>query len=221
MPFTNYDYDDNIEVVIQFKESLLKDQLSAFPEFKEIQEVCKKSQSGLLFGPATTERIGHDLIKLVDMPKSIQLCKLLEVLIGLNDRPDQTVMNINGMIAGWKAKDYKRVNMVYDYVAQHYKREIRTKEVAEIIGLTTNSFCRFFKKVNHKSFIQFLNEYRINKAAEIINLRDDSISETMYQSGFNDPSFFNRQFKKIKGVSPSDYKRGIADMWQLGDPTLT
>ena len=70
--------------------------------------------------------------------------------------------------------------------------------MAEIVGLTTNSFCRFFKKVNQKSFVQFVNEFRINKAIEMMNLNYSSIFETMYACGFNDPSFFNRQLKKLK-----------------------
>ncbi|MEM8894915.1 MAG: AraC family transcriptional regulator, partial [Bacteroidota bacterium] len=79
--------------------------------------------------------------------------------------------------------------------------------VADQIGLTENSFCRFFKKMTGKSFIQFVNEFRINKAAESIHLESKGVGEIMYESGFNDPSFFNRQFRKYRGVSPLSYMK--------------
>lgn len=207
MPFTNFDNEDNIEVVIQFKESLLVDQLAKFPEFKRISEICQLSHTGLLFAHHTKKELSNQLIGLVDLPKPLQLCRLFEVLYTLGSSDERTNMNVSGMVSGGKPSDYNRVNKVYDYVAANYKSDIRISEVAEIVGLTTNSFCRFFKKVNQKSFVQFVNEYRINKAIEMMNLKQGSISETMYESGFNDPSFFNRQFKKSRGMSPSEYRK--------------
>ncbi len=209
MPFTNFDHQDNIEVVIQFKETLLKDLLSKFPEFKKINEVSKLSQSGLLFGHEVRSQLSAQLINLVDLPKPIQLCRLLEILFELSTTKDCLQIGVSGITVGTNVNDYSRVNRIYEYVEGHYKNNISVAEVAEMVGLTTNSFCRFFKKVNQKSFVQFINEFRINKAIEMMNLKDYSISETMYESGFNDPSYFNKQFKKSRGMSPSEYKREL------------
>ena len=102
MPFTNFDFDDNIEVVIQFKESLLRDQLTTFPEFRDINEICQLANAGILFGNSTKQTVAKELTDLVEMSKPLQLCKLLEVLIHLNAALDRTVMNVQGMISGGK-----------------------------------------------------------------------------------------------------------------------
>ncbi|WP_103866295.1 AraC family transcriptional regulator [Aquimarina sp. I32.4] len=53
--------------------------------------------------------------------------------------------------------------------------------------------------------MDFVNEFRIKKAQEYFEYNDSAISEVMYQCGFNDPSYFSRQFKKYTGITPSIY----------------
>ena len=101
--------------------------------------------------------------------------------------------------------NYIRISKVIDYINEHYKEQIVIAELAERIGLTKNSFCRFFKKMTQKTFVQFVNEFRIGKAVEILSENQMSVSEAMYLSGFNDPSYFTKQFKKYQGVTPSEY----------------
>lgn len=206
MPFDNAENIKNIEIVVQFRETLPRDNIARFPELSVITELCKRCHSGLLFGDEIRERLTDSLIQLCELPYALQLCKFLEIMLELGETEDYQDLNVRGIQLKQGENDYNRINKVYDFVAENYRNEIRTEIVAEKLGLTTNSFCRFFKKVTKKSFIQFVNEFRINKAIEMINLDYRSISETMYDSGFNDPSFFNRQFKRLKGLSPSEYR---------------
>jgi len=68
------------------------------------------------------------------------------------------------------------------------------------------TFCRYFKKITHKTYFQFLNEIRIGHACKLlIEEENKNITDVAFLSGFNNMSNFNRQFKLIKGKSPSSY----------------
>ena len=105
----------------------------------------------------------------------------------------------------FKRDDILRLEMVFDYINNQYTQHISVEKIADKLGFTPNSFCRFFKKMTQKKFIGFVNEFRIQKAVELFNASNSSVSEVMFQSGFNDASYFTRQFKKHQGITPSEY----------------
>jgi AraC-like DNA-binding protein len=59
--------------------------------------------------------------------------------------------------------------------------------------------------MTNKRFIGFVNEFRTQKAIELFNEANSSISDVMFRSGFNDASYFSKQFKKYQGTTPSAY----------------
>lgn len=72
--------------------------------------------------------------------------------------------------------------------------------------MTPTAFCKFFKKHTKKTFVGFLNEIRIEKACQVlVNKRTENISEAAYQCGFNTAVHFNRVFRSIMGISPSQF----------------
>jgi AraC-like DNA-binding protein len=74
------------------------------------------------------------------------------------------------------------------------------------------SFCRFFKKNTGKTFIEFLNEFRITHACKLLAESDFSITDICYECGYNNFSHFNSYFKKITGKSPSEYRKLLGQM---------
>jgi AraC-like DNA-binding protein len=91
-------------------------------------------------------------------------------------------------------------------VMDNYTKNPTLEEVAEIACMSPTAFCRFFKSHTNKTYIQFLNEVRIGNACNLLINNDLSISEICYMTGFNNTAHFNNQFRKILGVTPSEYK---------------
>ncbi|PNQ75129.1 AraC family transcriptional regulator [Hanstruepera neustonica] len=101
----------------------------------------------------------------------------------------------------------KRMQDVVEYTMNNYKNNISLDSISEIANMTKNAFCKYFKKRTNKTYIQFLNELRIEQAQKLLQSDTDlSITEIAELCGFNNISHFNRQFKAIKKTSPSKIK---------------
>jgi len=99
-----------------------------------------------------------------------------------------------------------RINDVYQYSMSNYTRHISLEEVASLVHLTVPSFCRYFRKHTSKTYVQFLNEIRINEACrQLLDKKMNGIAGVAYQSGFNNVVSFNRVFKSITGRSPGAF----------------
>jgi len=101
-----------------------------------------------------------------------------------------------------------RMRDVMDYTMRNYQNQISLDDVAKVSAMTKNAFCKYFKKRTNKSYFRFLNELRIENACKLLMTEKElSIAEIADQSGFNNISNFNRQFKTVKQMSPSAYKQ--------------
>lgn len=101
----------------------------------------------------------------------------------------------------------KRMRDVVEYTMNNYQNNISLDNISEIANMTKNAFCKYFKKRTNKTYVQFLNELRIEQATKLLQTNYDlSITEIAELCGFNNMSNFNRQFKAIKKTSPSKIK---------------
>ncbi|MEX0360196.1 MAG: helix-turn-helix domain-containing protein, partial [Allomuricauda sp.] len=95
------------------------------------------------------------------------------------------------------------------HVKANFKEDISLEEIADLVSMTVPSFCRYFKKITHKTFTQFVNEYRLVHASKLLAEQPISITEVCYESGFNNFSHFNKSFKAFTGQNPSEYRNQL------------
>ncbi len=103
----------------------------------------------------------------------------------------------------------QRLNDIFRFTMQEYTRPIRLDEVASIANMSPSAFCRYFKQHTRKTYLDFLNEYRIGQACKLLTNRDKPVSQVCYDAGFNNLSNFNRKFKEITGKTPKAYSLGV------------
>jgi len=99
-----------------------------------------------------------------------------------------------------------RLSKINHYIHVHPDKDIKEKEVADFIGMSTGHFSRFFSKMYQCSFIEYLNRCKVNFAAKLLEDTDSQIIDICYRSGFNSPNQFNRVFKKVINMTPSEYR---------------
>lgn len=104
----------------------------------------------------------------------------------------------------------KRIASVFTLVMQEFDREISLAEVSSLANMTPNAFCRYFKQRTNKTFFQFLTEVRIENSCSLMAKDTDlSIAQVSYSSGFKNLSNFNRKFKQIKDMTPSQFRNQL------------
>ena len=90
----------------------------------------------------------------------------------------------------------------------NFHKEVSLHDIANIANMTPNAFFRYFKQRTNKTFVNFLIDIRIGNACKLLTKKNDlSITEISYKSGFNNLANFNRKFKAIKGITPSEYRK--------------
>jgi len=99
----------------------------------------------------------------------------------------------------------EQLKTVLEYMESGYNKSISLKEMSNCIGMSPKYFCRFFQEMTHRTPVDYLNYYRIERACYQLLTTDHSITEVAYQSGFNDLSYFIKTFKKYKGITPKQY----------------
>ena len=100
-----------------------------------------------------------------------------------------------------------RLNNVLDYTFQHFEQEIKIEHIAKIAFLSRSQFSYFFKLHTGKTYIQFVNELRIESACILLKNEQYTIEQFCYEVGFQNVSNFARQFKKTKNTTPSKYRK--------------
>jgi AraC-like DNA-binding protein len=92
----------------------------------------------------------------------------------------------------------------------HFKDAIKLDDIAGVAAISIPAFCNYFKKSTKKNYIDFLNEIRIGFACNLLIENKRNITEACYQSGFYTVANFNKQFLKVKGMTPSSFKKQIS-----------
>ena len=95
-----------------------------------------------------------------------------------------------------------------EYIETHYGQSISLETLARLTGMSPKYFCRFFKTIVHRSPIDYVNYYRIECASSFLTTGDMTIAEIAQHCGYNDSSFFNKQFRKYKGTTPRQDRAG-------------
>lgn len=99
------------------------------------------------------------------------------------------------------------------YVELNYSRDMTVEDIANYLGITRKYFYHIFREATNKSPKDYIIEYRITTACHIIEYQECSISEVAYLVGYNSPFHFSETFKKLKGMSPTEYKKRLKDSW--------
>lgn len=96
---------------------------------------------------------------------------------------------------------------VFQYIQEHYREKITLDQLSGCMHMNKNYFCKYFREKAGKTPFAYLNEYRINRAAAELLESDALVTDIAMNTGFDNMSYFIRQFKRCKGCSPGAYRR--------------
>jgi len=195
-------------ICIQFNELLWGRHFTELAEYKPIKELLETSLRGIRFVKNTASKLEEKICQFPGKQGIGRIGLLLEILEIMAADHDKVILsspNYGNIKINYK--DVNRMELLIDFVFKNFSREISIAEVAAILNISRNSFCRYFKTRTNKVFSEFLSEVRVGNACKLLIENKMSISQICYESGFNNMSNFYRQFKNVKHITPSEFQK--------------
>lgn len=208
LPHLNFDYrlrSEYHQIVIQLKTDFLGNALSNTPEFSTISDLFDKAVFGIAFGDDTKKIVADKLKKLNTLSALDQLLELMKIFHTLASAKDKSLLNHDSRNK-FILKDKIRMGRIYEYIDAEYHNKPDVNVVAEKVSLTTPAFCRYFKKQTNMTFTEFVNQYRIERAKNLL-MQNKNVSEVCFAVGLESLSYFNRIFRQIVGENPSEFRK--------------
>lgn len=187
-------------ITVTFSDELLDNCAGTFPELSAaIDRLKSLRESAVSFSGGKAGEMKRLLLDMRKLDKATQTAFLLRLLLLISDPEDVSVISRRHAIS----REEERVNQAKTYIACNACRDIALQDVASHMGMNRSSFCVFFKKAMGETFVSYLNRLRIENVCRLITSEKCSVAEACYKSGFNDVHYFNRLFKRLKGVPPT------------------
>ena len=101
------------------------------------------------------------------------------------------------------------IELAKKYVEDNYKHEVKVSDIAQRIGIDRSYLTQLFKEVLHISPQEYILYYRLDRAALLLYDPTMKISAIAHEVGYQDVASFSRTFKRVKGMTPSDYRRQL------------
>ena len=159
--------------------------LSGYDEFKYCQQALRFGAKEYLLKPVRSS----DILQMLN--------RAADELFG----PQETAET-------WPAEEKNHlVELAREYVEEHYYENLMLADVAQKVGISAGYLSTLFQKQMAKGFVDYLNEVRIEHACTYLQQNLLKTYEIAYKVGFKDEKYFSKVFKRIKGQSPSEYRK--------------
>jgi AraC-like DNA-binding protein/mannose-6-phosphate isomerase-like protein (cupin superfamily) len=99
-----------------------------------------------------------------------------------------------------------RIGEALSHLERNIHQEINLEELASIANMSQRSFLRVFQSATGASPLAWVISQRVNRACSLLRRTDRRVTEIAFDVGFNDSNYFTRQFRKITGSSPREYR---------------
>ncbi len=192
-------------LVVHFRDDFAGDRFFHIPEMKAIHAMLERARQGIVFGGIDDKAVAAQLHELLEARGFDRFMRLLALLRQLAVQKDYRLLSTEGFVHSFEQAEKRKLDDVFGFVVANFKRHITLDEVAEIANMNPSAFSRYFKRVNRKTFTQYLNEIRIGYACKLLIDNKHSVTEVCYMAGFNNVSNFNKQFRRITQYSPTEY----------------
>lgn len=196
-------------IVIHFKENFLGENFLEIPEMDAFKKFLKLSKQGMVINGIAKEKITKLMTKMTTMNGLQRLAALFSIFDILSSSHDYELLASPGFT---KSEAYNLpgpFDKITEHIMRNFDREISLQEIASVANMAITTFCNFFKSHYRVTFVEYLNSVRIGLACKLLADKKHNIVEVAYEVGFNNLGNFNRQFKKIKKMTPREYRKKL------------
>lgn len=190
-------------LMVAFSHEFVLRCIGLFPEVRNRLKDVVFPENAWKFGTHASSLIRQTLVRVNDADELGRLNEMIRLLPVLFTSTDYTLAGRPMRID----RDVRRMQQICTYVMRHYVHPIALDDIAAEVGMNRSAFCSYFKLCKGMTFSQFVTQYRLNTACELLRRSRKQVSEICYEVGFNDFPHFVRVFTQAMGVSPSKYRK--------------
>lgn len=199
--------------IIQFDKDMYKLPIFSTKQLQHIRHMFIQARQGAIkFPEETVDKIGGKIYRLSQLKDSFEEVLLFfEIMNDLATSTNQRYINIvnqgnNNISLSLFNSQSKRINKITHFVENNYQHKISLQDIANLVNMSPAAVSRFFKRKTNHTFNEYLNSYRIDKAAQMLIETEKFISEICFSCGFNNVSNFNLVFRKQMKCTPNEYR---------------
>ena len=194
------------DMLVQFPEASMINLMTAFSDFREIRPLLDEAQAGVEFHNIPVETSMALLGAVREARGAAQVVAFIDLMVQLAAHQNRTALSLVNLSQKGNSKRQEQIGQAVDFIVQNYDADLSVGRVAKIAGLSEASFPRHFKQITGNRFSEFVNLVRVRQACAYLIETSDPISTICYDSGFQNLANFNRQFLRLKGCTPSQYR---------------
>jgi len=199
-------------IVIQFVYDFLGKEFFSIPENSQLNKFIMDSTRGYAFYGETRKKLISLILKMEGMNDCERLYTLFSIFKVFSSTKEYKVLSSPAFSEPFWIDESGPMQKSLKFILQNFQRQISIKDLLEISNMSNTSFYAAFKKTYRMPFKDYLLNLRIGYACKILTDDLNNISGVAYNAGFGNISNFNRQFRKIKGITPSQFQNQIKKM---------
>jgi len=204
--FTSEPYEGSAEAAVtQFRHDFLGPGFFALPQFRALGGLLARSARGLRFDGAGDDTRAL-LAGLPAMEATAQTVALLDVLRRLAGDPTAAAITGPGYAPAPSSAVRDRIDAVCRHLQQTHTGPVHQEEVAALVLMSPTSFSRFFRTAMGRTLTDHVNQLRVETACGLLTGTSLPVTEVAARSGYRNLSNFNRRFRELKGLRPTEYR---------------
>jgi AraC-like DNA-binding protein len=194
-------------LVIWFTQAWAETLYTQYVEFTPLRALLAEAARGLTFSGATRAAVAARLTGLVDAAPATRWLGLVESLSLLASDNRRRPLALQGFQPVDNPRDRARLERVMSYINAHYMEPIRLATLAECAAMSESQLQRFFKRCTRMTISDYLTQLRIGRACALLMQPDRPIGRIAEELGYGQASYFTRQFRATKGMTPLAFRR--------------
>lgn len=193
--------------VIQFMYDFLGEKFFEVHENSDLKKFLLDSSRGFAIHGQTKDKIIDIMYQMKDMDPTGQLYRLFSIFEILISSGEMHILSSPAFVESYDLSGDEPIQKAMQFIMQNFQRQIQVKELLQLTNMSNTAFSNAFKYKYRMPFSTYLAELRIGYASRQLHNSNKNISQVAFESGYENLSNFNRQFKSIKGKTPREYKK--------------
>lgn len=193
-------------VLIQFETDFAGKDFFDLPEMKNVKKLLSAAHRGVRIKQRHAQSVKNKIVNITEKSGWNQILGLLDVLCLLGESDYELLASEGFSQSYYKQNNEEKISNIYSFLVQNHHKNLTLADVANHANMNASAFCRYFKSVTNKTLSESLNDIRIGIACKKLIDTELSIAEIGYMCGYQNVSYFNRQFKNVKKINPTNYR---------------